>query len=1104
MTEIDRPVDKKIRRRRRRRRAARATLLSAVLLALALSGLMLLLAMETRAPDWARERFEKRLNQSISNASVKIGNIRISAFSGGFTALAMLDDVQLLDPDGRIRATLPEVEIEIAGSGLLSGRLQPLSLRLHRAHLNLTREPDGSFDIRVGVEGGGAEIQQNRSYAEIIAAVENIFAQDFLARLHVVESTSMSVFLRDDVSGRSWTFQDGGLVIENNPAQLAANVTFALESQEDDDPSTASFGWKKPKGQQVSVFSSQFTGLRTNDLADQIAAFDWLRLLDAPIAGSVTMEVTGDGRFGQMNGVLDIGAGVIAATQASDPVRFSGAKAYLSYDDRLEKFTFNQIALRTDAAHIIAEGHAYIGDRIDRTIGAVIAQLKFTKVLISPEGMFGQPLEFSVGALDMRVQTAPLIVDIGQMVLVDAETSYVLKGRLAAGAEGWTNALDLAVKSVSTGNLLNFWPLTLKQNTRRWLATNILDGRLENIRGAFRTAPGEPPRLSVNFDVAGAAVRFMKTMPPIENGIGYGVLTDQSLTIAIEQGQITAPGGGVIDAAGSHFTIPDIRVRFAPADIDLKAKGPLHSFLTLLDQEPFRFLSKAGLGPDIASGHGEVAGRISLPLAPKVELNEVNFTLKGVVRNARSDMLVKGRLLTAEEMAVFVDPTGLTVSGAARIGSVPANGLWRQDFGLEAKGKSRIDGNIEISQALLDEFNIILPEGSVDGKGSGHIDIAFERGKRPSFTLLSDLNRLALSLEQVGFSKPKNETGRLAISGSFGSPAAIDAISLTTRGLKAEGKITLKSDGTLDVARFSQVDIGGWMVTPVDIRIGPDGQANFDIGGGEVDFRASRFSSGPGNGEAGNRIAVKLDRLIVSSGIALTGVEGELTTRGGVSGGFSGRINGGARIVGALAPDKGGTAVRLSSKQAGEVMRSAGLFASANGGHLDMVLVPGGVRGEYEGSLTIKDTRVKNANALADLLAAISVVGLLEQLGGEGISFTDIDARFRLLPEGVKLHRSSAVGPALGLTMDGVYGFTTGQMDMQGVITPIYILNGVLEQTKLFGKLFGKQKGEGLFGFTYTLKGDADEPKVGVNPLSILTPGMFREMFRQPVPERPE
>ena len=64
---------------------------------------------------------------------------------------------------------------------------------------------------------------------------------------------------------------------------------------------------------------------------------------------------------------------------------------------------------------------------------------------------------------------------------------------------------------------------------------------------------------------------------------------------------------------------------------------------------------------------------------------------------------------------------------------------------------------------------------------------------------------------------------------------------------------------------------------------------------------------------------------------------------------------------------------------------------------------------------------------------------------------------------------------------------------MQGVISPVYLLNGI-------GALFSK-RGEGLFGFNYSLRGKASDPDVGVNPLSILTPGIFREIFRQPPPE---
>jgi hypothetical protein len=70
------------------------------------------------------------------------------------------------------------------------------------------------------------------------------------------------------------------------------------------------------------------------------------------------------------------------------------------------------------------------------------------------------------------------------------------------------------------------------------------------------------------------------------------------------------------------------------------------------------------------------------------------------------------------------------------------------------------------------------------------------------------------------------------------------------------------------------------------------------------------------------------------------------------------------------------------------------------------------------------------------------------------------------------------------------------QMDMQGVLSPFYFVNAL-------GRLFSPRDGEGLIGFNFTLKGPYDGPDVALNPLSILTPGAFREIFRRPPPEVP-
>jgi len=99
-----------------------------------------------------------------------------------------------------------------------------------------------------------------------------------------------------------------------------------------------------------------------------------------------------------------------------------------------------------------------------------------------------------------------------------------------------------------------------------------------------------------------------------------------------------------------------------------------------------------------------------------------------------------------------------------------------------------------------------------------------------------------------------------------------------------------------------------------------------------------------------------------------------------------------------------------------------------------------------------------------------------------------------LTPSQIILAQGSAVGPAMGLSMDGYYNFANSMLDMQGAISPIYMVN-------LVGQPIAARKGEGLIAFNYNLSGPIDDMKVSVNPLSALTPGFFREIFRRPAPK---
>ncbi len=1104
------------------------------------------------APEWLRSRIEERINQNLSGMRVVIAGIRLAPFGPDLNPSLSITGAELRDADGRLRVALPSLTGTFSARALVDCRLRPIAIRMSGARLLLRRAPGGRFDISIGRRGetgaglpegarpasapagsmapedagagdagagdaGGRDrvtspaatfapgppsdipASVSGSLRDIIERLDQILAWPVLSRLDQIQSTDTVLFLDDRVSGRRWTFRDGAMEIRRREGGLEASVNFVLDNKRGA-MAHAAFTWRRLKGQGNSEFSTRFSGVRTLDLADQVVAFDWLRVLDAPLSGAMTMDIGADGSLGRMHGVLDIGAGRVRQAASAPAVRFRGAKAYLSYDPEDQKFTFDQVVLDTDAAHIEAEGQAYLSDRVDRTVGGLIGQFRFRKLRLDPEGVFEKPLEFGSGALDMRLRVRPLSVDIGQLVLVDGDSRYVMRGRLSAGARGWTTALDLSIADVPVARLKEFWPLIYKPKTRAWMADNILGGHLNRVNAALRARPGEAPEISVGFDFHDLALRYLKRQPPIEQGKGFGSWNRNRLQLTLQEGVVNAPEGGQVNLAGSRFTIPDTRIKGAPAELELRSRATIRAMLSVLDLEPFRYLSKAGLGTDLAEGLASVEGRLGFPLVEKLDPRAVRLSIDGVLTRLRSDKLVKGKVLTSDRLDLTVDNSGMTIAGRARLGRLPVSGAWRQDLGPQGKGHSKVTGRIELSRAFLREFGIRLPADTVSGKGSGDFVIHLDKGKAPQFTLTSDLRGLALRLDAVGWRKAADVAGKLDVRGSFGTPPRIPFLHLTAPGLVAEGEVRLGRKGQLEVARFGRVDVGGWLKAPVEIRPGPGGTMTFNLDGGMLDLRHNRFGDIAARPGMGNAINVNLDRLVVSRGISLTGLSGQFNTSGGLTGSFTGAINGKARIIGTVAPLKGGTAVRFASTDAGAALRAAGVFSNAYGGRLEMLLKPADAPGQYRGSMSIRKTRVREASGLAQILSAISVVGLLEQLDGEGILFNDIEAEFLLGQTGVKLYRSSAVGASLGLTMRGVYDFASQSLDMRGVITPIYMLNGLLEQSKLFGKLFGGQKGEGLFGFNYTMRGPVDSPKVGVNPLSILTPGLFRDIFRQPIP----
>ncbi len=156
-----------------------------------------------------------------------------------------------------------------------------------------------------------------------------------------------------------------------------------------------------------------------------------------------------------------------------------------------------------------------------------------------------------------------------------------------------------------------------------------------------------------------------------------------------------------------------------------------------------------------------------------------------------------------------------------------------------------------------------------------------------------------------------------------------------------------------------------------------------------------------------------------------------------------------------------------------------------------MALRPLAAAGEYDGSLAIRQIRVVDAPVLAGLLDAISVVGLLGQLNGPGCLFNDVSGQFRLTPSAVEIRDGSAVGPSLGISAAGTY------QDGRRADRPAGRDLADLSPQRHRPDLLATPRGAVRLQLPPD-RGTPPTPQVSVNPLSILTPGMFREIFRRP------
>lgn len=1064
-------------------------------------------------PDWIAERVEDQLNAQSDVVGLSLSRIELGVAADGRPRLRLVD-LGIRDETGLEIGRLNAVEGSVFVLPVLSGRLEPASLELSGAQITVRRQADGAFALSFG-QGVGA----SGDFASVLDGIDQVFSNGVLSHTDEIRADGLTITLEDARTGRIWQVTDGALVITQDAEFVSMAVTFDVFNQTETLAETV-LEFRSAKNSSAAEFTARFKNALSADIAAQSPLLTFLGIVDAPISGELLTTMDEDGVISDLAGFMAFGAGAISPDAGAKPVRFNGGRVQIDYDPERERMDFSEMSLSSDWVQTRAAGHAYLRGWAGGWPTELIGQIQLTDAQVNPSELFEETVMLGQGGADFRLRLDPFEVSIGQAYVTHEDRQIAGAGRITADSDGWSLGFDSRAKQIAPDQIVALWPEAKSARVRDWIRQNVKDGQFQNVAVAWRKHGDAPAQLNLTASYQDMTIRAVKDMQPIQNASGRLVIEGRRLSVVADRGVVRPHDqegrvAGVLDASGTQFTIPQMgRARPAgadpnlpvtpvPAQVDLSVSGPLTAALHLLNAKPFRVFrnSEGNMGPDIATGRATVNGRVDIQMQPKAPRGAVRYDLVADLRQVESAKIIPGHDLKLPSAIMRFDDAALSLEGRGTLSGLPMSGVWTLPFSNgKAAEQSTVSGQFALTPKMLDVFKVGLPAGTVHGEGRGQYKIVLAKDAPPRLTLEGDLNGVGLSIPPLGWSKSKGSNGQITLTADLGEVPKIDQLALTAPGLSAAGRVSLNPEGGLEAAVFDRVKLGGWLDAQVTLSgRGPGVPAAVTVNGGTIDLRGATLGSGKGSGASQQKtpIDLKLDRLTVSEGIVLTPFEANLTSTGaGLSGQFEGRVSGKPVIRGVAAPQPNGTAFRIKAKNAGAVMREAGLFKSAKGGNMELVLTPAGSKGVYEGSLSITNNiDVHNAPAMAELLSAISVIGLLQQLGGQGIPFTDVDARFRLDPEKVTIYESAASGHSMGISMDGYYFLGSERMQMQGVISPFYAVNSA-------GRIFAR-RGEGLVGFNYQLGGTATSPQVSVNPLSVFTPGFFRDIFRREPPPRP-
>jgi hypothetical protein len=1103
---------------------------------------------------------ERGLNAELLGFSVDIGDaiVRLSE-RGGLEF--RLTDIRITDEDGDVVGRASLAGVGLSAKALLSGRIAPSRVDLIEPRILVSRNEDGRLSLSFTPEGSATRpapaagkvssapskepsasssndqsvrrIDLARMFAEAAGrARRQEGAASFLQEIGFKDA----YVVYDSHSQRStWQVPEFHIRVDHKQKRSVISGEGAVATP----AGPWTFGFRTEDSQKAQAVRLDVTikDLIPGSLT-QGAHFAMLKGLDFPVSGNGGIEFSRDGEIQHSHFSLDLESGRLSPPWLDKPLFTLGASRFdVRYDGDKQKFDLGPSRLSWGGSHAVIAGTIVNGATLDRPVQGWVFDLRTVSGLLAAEDLKVPPLQIDKWVIRGRIGPDPGYCRMEEFNLQAGAAQVTMNGTVSSTASGIDASLDGQISPMPVQTLKALWPNSLAPRTREWMGANITRGTLKS--GSFRLAThrdaaagagsaGNPQdrRLSLTLEGADVDITYMKGMPPIEAPRALLRVEGSDVEVTIPEASIAAAQGRRVGLKTGRLFATNIDTEHPLAEISLRAQSPLQAVLDLVEQNPSALAGD--IGTRLAGFDGKVDGqmRMTLPLGGEITANDMKLEGKARVTEGRAKNIIGPHDISGATLNFDLTEKSMDVRGDMLLGGVNIKVGWQRLVGVPdaqqppVKLTAKLD-NSDRAQLDLDLNHMV--------QGEVPVEVTVQRREQqdaPHVHFVADLTGAELILDDIAWRKPAGRPASLEFDAVKGNANQVELQNFKLIGdnVAIDGAVVLGSDHHPKEFSFPQFSVN--VVTNLQVhgtmRPGRvwdvkaqgktfDGKDLFNtlISFGQLSDRPHLSA----RERPGLDLVAEVDTVLGASDTTIRSIKLKLQKRSErmTMLDLRGTLDGGKVLAARLRPDPGRARLLVAdTADAGQALKLVGFYSNMIGGTADLeVNLDAKGAAERSGVLAIRNFRVLGDPIISEVLQtqddgrpAIDNGRRGRRVVREQFEFERLRAPFSMGNGQFVLDNAQVTGPMVGATMRGKIDYKSQRLQLGGTYIPLSGVNRSFAPIPILGPLLTGPRGEGVLGITFAIEGPMAEPQVIVNPLSMVMPGIFREIF-QMTPENP-